>query len=70
LVDDLRINHKVAELYFLNGRGQQQSEVTLGKDDSAWWVLEFEGGANDIQEVLIVVRGFELRGPVTHQSNQ
>jgi hypothetical protein len=70
LIDNFKVDHKQMGGYFLNGRSRHQQSVNLTKDETTWFVQEFEGATNDIKEVRIVfpengyVRGIELRGAV------
>lgn len=68
LVDNFLIEHKLVQLYVLNGRGQQQSTVNLDKGDRVWFAAEFADGADDITTARIVFRGYvgdpQLRAPV------
>jgi hypothetical protein len=68
LFDNLRIEHIPDQIYFLNGRGEQQPAVNLSKGERAWLVIEFAGGANDISSARIAFTAFgsyaQLSGPV------
>jgi hypothetical protein len=48
LTDNLKIDHKTSNKYFLNGRGQRQSRVRVAGGDWVWIEMEFEGGEKDI----------------------
>ncbi len=68
LIDNFQIEHSMVNLYFLNGRGQQQSEINLEKGDAAWFAAEFADGADDISQARILASGasahFDLHAPV------
>jgi hypothetical protein len=66
LIDDFRIEHRHTHFSYLNGRGQQQPQITLDKGESAWFVLEFADGAEDIQNILILFGNSQIRGTMTH----
>jgi hypothetical protein len=65
LIDNFRVEHKLVQLYILNGRGEQQSTVNLDKGDRVWFGAEFAEGADDITTARIVWgNGTQLRAPV------
>lgn len=66
LIDDFHIEHRHTHFSYLNGRGQQQPTITLDKGESVWFVLEFAEGAEDIQNILILFGGSQIRGTMTH----
>ena len=57
LVDNFRVDHALLRGYFVNGLGQRQDVVTLGKDDWIWAVQEFAGPTTEITSVRIVFLG-------------
>lgn len=57
LVDNFRVDHALVRGYFVNGLGQRQDVVTLGKDDWIWVVQEFAGPVNEITNVRVVFLG-------------
>jgi len=67
LIDNFLIEHRMIGGNFINGRGQEQMSVSLGKGVSTWFSLEFDGPSDDITSAHIVLPFFgnrELRGPV------
>jgi hypothetical protein len=57
LVDNFRVDHQLVRGYFLNGLGQRQDIVTVGKDDWIWAVQEFSGPVKEITSVRVVFLG-------------
>jgi sRNA-binding regulator protein Hfq len=65
LIDNFRVEHKLIQLYILNGRGERQSPINLDKGDRVWFAAEFADAAEDITTARIVFRnGTQLRAPI------
>ena len=54
LVDNFRIDHAQVRGAFINGRGEPQDTVTLGKDDWVWVVQEFGGRLDGVTSARLV----------------
>jgi hypothetical protein len=65
LINNFHVEHKLVQVYILNGRGQRQSPINLDKGDRVWFAAEFADGADDITAARIVWgNGAQLRAPV------
>ena len=65
LIDNFRVEHKLIQLYILNGRGERQSPINLDKGDRVWFAAEFADAADDITTARIVFRNrTQLRAPI------
>jgi hypothetical protein len=64
LIDNFHIEHKISRSFYLNGRGQQQEQMNLGQNEAAWFVVQFEGGSNDITSARIITDGLQFSGRV------
>jgi len=64
LIDNFHTEHKVSRSFYLNGRGQHQEQMNLGQNETAWFVVQFEGGSNDITSARIITDGLQFSGRI------
>jgi hypothetical protein len=65
LTDDLHITHGIIRSAWIDGIGNQHRDMDIGKNEPAWFVLEFNNANPDANDVRITFRAFtggEIKG--------
>jgi TolB-like protein len=60
LIDNFNAEHQEVHIYFVNGKGQQQKNLSLGQGDAGWLAIEFGQASADITSARIVFTNTNL----------
>jgi len=66
LIDNFNAEHQEVHIYFVNGKDQQQKNLSLGQGDAGWLAIEFGQASADVTSARIVFRntGQQLHIPI------